>query len=341
MFTDPVNIMEIDPDLDELPFVSVVIPAYNASRTVVDCVRSVFDQDYPRDRFEVIVVDNNSVDGTDRAAREAGAVVCYETEYQSPEAARNQGVRAARGEIIAFTDSDCVIDSDWLTRIVSPFSNPSIGGVVGAILDGESNTLVEEITHRLAPFRPITVDGLAATLTCNSAFRRSVVQQLGYFDETLFTSADVDLGWRIQLSSDYRIVYDMAARVVHHHRTSISGLFRQYQRYGYGEILLATLFKDRHLSGFKPEEQYSRIFSQVKSLMIYKAAFIKRIITYPLKKRDPFTSYEPLLLWVTEYANLNGKLHALIETKGLRQNPFASRSEIVRQRSGSEDRNLP
>src|SRR6476646_11757769 len=95
-------------DAKPLPKVSVVVPVYNGEETIKTCVESLVGLDYPRDRFEVLIVDNKSTDGTRRVVEKYPVTLLQEAAVQSSYAARNLGVARSSGEIIAFTDADCV-----------------------------------------------------------------------------------------------------------------------------------------------------------------------------------------------------------------------------------------
>ena len=105
------------------PFVSVVVPAYNAELTVCECIEALLNQSLCNEGYEVIVIDNNSSDDTARLIN-SYPEIRYEFEaVKGPASARNRGLYVARGEIIAFTDADCVPSKTWLEDITRPFQN--------------------------------------------------------------------------------------------------------------------------------------------------------------------------------------------------------------------------
>ena len=118
-----------------LPTASVVVPAHDAEATVEDCARSLLALDYPPELLEIVVVDDGSRDLT-RALLEAmgDAVVVVAQAHRGRAAARNAGVRAARGEVIAFTDADCAVEPAWLSELVAPLSDPAAGIAGGRTL---------------------------------------------------------------------------------------------------------------------------------------------------------------------------------------------------------------
>lgn len=116
--------------MSDLPFVSVVIPAHNEERYIEQCLNALINQDYPKDRYEIIVVDNNSKDRTPEIARSIGVKVLFK-EKGPVGAVRNYGVNEANGEIIAFIDSDCVAHSSWLAdgvQLIESNKNHAFGG---------------------------------------------------------------------------------------------------------------------------------------------------------------------------------------------------------------------
>ncbi len=111
----------------EPPLISIVIPTYNSSRSLGECLESIRAQDYPADKIEIIIIDAGSTDETLDIAAKAGAVKILPNPLKTGEAGKAVGIRAASGEIIGFIDSDNILDgNDWLSKMVVPFENPEI-----------------------------------------------------------------------------------------------------------------------------------------------------------------------------------------------------------------------
>ena len=104
-----------------MPFVSVVVPVRNGERTIAACLESLLAQDYPKDKVEIIVVDNDSADHTAEIIQRYPVTYLLEREVRNPGGVRNRGMREVRGDIVAFTDGDCVAVQDWLQRGVAAF----------------------------------------------------------------------------------------------------------------------------------------------------------------------------------------------------------------------------
>ncbi len=233
---------------------SVVVPAYNAESTLPDCLESLGQLVYPRDCYEVIVVDNGSTDRTPELAK-AYPVKLVTEPRQGAASARNCGVREAGGEVITFIDSDCVVDPHWLQKLMSRFESPNVNVCGGRVEAWHPTSIVERyiVLRRildqekmLESSRPF---GLPFIVTANAAFRRQVFDKVGYFDETLDVAGvahgeDADLCWRIQWAG-LRLDYEPDAIVYHRHGKTIRRLFNQCFRYGFGNAALFARHRAR------------------------------------------------------------------------------------------------
>jgi len=249
---------------------------------IAACLESLLAQTYPKQFTEIIAVDNNSSDDTRAVVSRYPVTLLLESELTTSYAARNQGIAHARGEIVAFLDSDCVAARDWLAELIAPLSDPAVGAVAGSIEDAPPQSLCEEFTARLRPFGRPERQGLKTLLTANVAIRRSALEAAGMFDECLPTAGDVDLGWRLQLCLGLEIADAPAARVQHIHRSTFSGVFAQYSRYGKSEILLTTLYGGGGGS-LTASQQLRRMLQQGRAIASYLASFCLRALLWPLR----------------------------------------------------------
>lgn len=316
-----------------LPLVSVIVPVLNGADKIDECIESLLAQSYPSHLTEIIVVDNNSDDGTQDIVSTYPVKLIHET-IQTSYAARNHGIREARGSIIAFTDADCVADKMWLSRLVEPFSDEKVGAVGGKILSQESNNLIEQFTDYLQPFDVITDLPLEVFLTNNVAYRTHLVDAVGLFDEALFTAGDVDLAWRVQIHTGAKVKRVPEAIVYHKNRSTLKGLFKQFRRYGYSEVLLDTLYRGSRFHDRTPWDQLKIVLRQLIALFVYLRSMIYRLLVVSLglkqvEVKDFYLAW-PRYFFVAEVATLLGKVEALFSTRGFRRNPFPSRHEIQR-----------
>ncbi|MEC9373867.1 MAG: glycosyltransferase family A protein, partial [Planctomycetota bacterium] len=201
--------MTAAPDNQPTLRATVVIPTRNRERLLRECVEALAAQSIPLDSFEVIVCDNLSDDNTEQMIADVRAKTGLDIrhhrmdENRGPARARNTGVRMARGEVIAFTDSDCRPHADWLKNGLEPFeSDPEVAMVSGAVRFKPEQPVrffsraAGEITDKEHPTYP----------TANMFYRRKVFLDMNCFNETLcyrdnFTqaveSADTDLAWSV------------------------------------------------------------------------------------------------------------------------------------------------
>ena len=194
------------------PLVSFVIPVKNDVLRLQRCLTSIVQNDYPRELIELIVVDNDSTDGSARAARDYGAIV-LKASGNSVAALRNKGARAALGSIIAFADSDHEIDRNWIATAVATLGDPAVGATGAPYFTQPCANWVQQHYDGMRS-RPSQRGDVAWLGSGNFAIKRSVFAQVGGFDAGLIACEDVDLCNRISLAG-HRIVADPDLRSVH------------------------------------------------------------------------------------------------------------------------------
>lgn len=219
----------------EPPFISVIIPVYNGTDIIATCLDSLLQVDYPTDRFEIMVVDNNSADDTAAVvATYPGVILLHQTAIQSSYASRNEAIRQARGELLAFTDADCVIDRNWLRAAVKRMTETNADLVAGHVemTYGDPPTAVEiyEKIIYLDQARGVE-EGYGAT--ANLIVRRSVFDQTGLFHEHMISSGDAEFGIRCK-TAGFKLVYAREAIVYHPARDTLGALFKKAFRLGVG-----------------------------------------------------------------------------------------------------------
>jgi GT2 family glycosyltransferase len=221
------------------PRVSVVVCSYNGSRTLTQCLDSLVRLDYPD--YEVILVDDGSTDDTAAiAARFPEVRLVRHDRNEGLSASRNAGLRAATGGIIAYTDSDCFADPDWLTHLVHRLDSTGADAVGGPNLSPDDGWLAAAINA--SPGQPTHVlesDQVAEHVPgCNMAFRRASLEGINGFDpQFLRAGDDVDVCWRLQQAGGW-ITFAPGGMVWHHRRQTPRSYFRQQSGYGEAEALL-------------------------------------------------------------------------------------------------------
>lgn len=220
------------------PKISVVVATHNAARTLDDCLKSLVNLRYPD--YEVIVVNDGSADESD-AIIQRYPFRAVSTANNGVSAARNEGLRTATGQIIAYIDSDARADPDWLSYLAATFGESDVAAVGGPNLVPMQDNWVAKCVYR-SPGGPTQVmldDQSAEHIPgCNMAFRKWALDEIGGFDPVFRKAADdVDICWRL-LERGYRIGFSPAAVVWHHRRPSVKAYWRQQVGYGESEALL-------------------------------------------------------------------------------------------------------
>ncbi len=218
------------------PFVSIIIPVYNGQSCVEKCIQAVLEQDYPRDKYEIIIIDNGSIDQTLDIINKYPVIVLQENVIHTSYAARNKGVIIAKGEILAFTDADCVPKSNWVSQGVGCFSNPNVAMVGGKICFSFSSkkTAAEMLDSLINLHNESSILHKSAAKTANLFVRREIFEAIGLF--RLDQKSGEDIAWTGRASRvGYKIIFCHNAIVVHPAR-SIIQLLKKHFRVGTGSV---------------------------------------------------------------------------------------------------------
>lgn len=225
--------------LPSIPRVSVVVASYNGGRTLPDCLDSLTRLNYPD--YEVILVDDGSTDNTQALAQGYPSVRNIRHRNLGLSAARNTGIAAATGDVIAFTDSDCRADEDWLHYLILDLLRTKAASIGGHnFAPHEDNAIAACVAVSPgAPAHVLLDDRRAEHIPgCNMAFRVAALRGIGGFDRQFRVAGDdVDLCWRFH-DAGLRIGFHAGAAVWHHRRRSLRGYWRQQVGYGKAEAML-------------------------------------------------------------------------------------------------------
>lgn len=238
--------------------VTVVIPAYNATKTIGDGLESFARQSFPAAEVEIIIVDDGSTDGTpeyvEGYSRNWGdgqpRLHVIRQAHQGPAAARNLGAEAAQGQFLLFTDADCVPHADWITEMVAPFGSPDIAAVKGAYKTRQKSLVARFAQAEFeARYRQLAAAQYVDVVFSYSAgFRREVFRTIGGFDTNfpVADNEDTDLSYRVA-TAGYRIKFNPAAIVYHQHPATLKQYLRKKQSRAYWRVMVYKRFPGKAL----------------------------------------------------------------------------------------------
>ncbi len=285
--------------LTEAPRFSIVIPTYNRPEQLAVCLQACARLDYPRDRFEVIVVDDGGATPlAEVVARFHGALTLtlLQQENAGPAAARNRGASEAAGEFLAFTDDDCAPASDWLKALGSEcvaFPDCAVGGrTVNALTHNPYSAASQMLISYLFSFYNASPYNARFFPSSNLAFPAKQFHAVGGFDVTYPRAAAEDRElcdrW---LHLGYRMIYAPEAVVYHAHALTFRTFLRQHFHYGQGAFC----------------------FHRVRARRLQDRVKVEPLTFYVNMLRYPFVSAQGgqapllmLLLVVTQVANAAG-----------------------------------
>ena len=214
------------------PLVSVIVPVFNDIDRLQHCLAALEQQTYPKSQYEVIVIDNGSTEGNvaEVVAGFGQAIATFEARSGSY-AARNRGLELAKGDVIAFTDADCIPAADWLENGITVLLNtPNCGLVAGRIEIFFKNpsklTIVERYESVLAFQQQEHLEQYRYGSTANVFTFRQVIDRVGAFDATLKSNGDFEWGRRVA-AHGYQQIYAETACVAHPARHSFAELYRR------------------------------------------------------------------------------------------------------------------
>lgn len=231
----------------ELPFVSIVIPARNAEKIIIKCLESLKNLDYPKDKYEIIISDSNSTDRTAQVAKGLGAKVILNSGGLVV-TGRNIGFEHSMGEIVAFSDSDCVMDKDWIKNSIKYFEDPKIGGVGGPNLTPSDETPFGRavgFVFNQAIFAAGSIHAryltepkeVASIPGCNIIFRRQALTNVLPLDAKIVEAEDYVMNQKIR-DNGWKLLYTPDTIVWHYRRPSPKRFFYQMYRYAIGRLLI-------------------------------------------------------------------------------------------------------
>ncbi len=223
------------------PKVSFVIIGRNEAEHLAACIASIQEVHYPRERKEIIFVDNNSTDRSVEIAAQFGVkIIALKQQPSTPGLARNAGLHAATGEYVHFVDGDMTVPAEWLHHAVPAFSVPEVAAVVGCLQEVNPHkswyNRFFDLGWKSAPLGEIENPG------GGGMFRVEVLRTLGGYDETIFGAEEIDLGYRLRMKrfKTIRLPQLMARHDMG--MKSFGHFWRRGVRDGYYEMVMITRY---------------------------------------------------------------------------------------------------
>jgi len=214
------------------PTISVIIPAYNSKKTIEKCLKSVVDA-LPESK-EIIVIDDGSTDNTSEIASQFPVRLIRLAKRSGQATAKNMGFELSTGEIVAFIDSDTILDKDVFVELASALSRDEVGGVGGLVLPIKSNLISLSFMVRLFGYSPVNekkIIEIDSTPGGCSAYHRKVLMEIGVFDTNLKQGEELDMNIRVR-KAGYKLFIVPSAKVYHDHPTTLQRLARKWFFYG-------------------------------------------------------------------------------------------------------------
>ena len=238
-------------ETEERPTVSIIIAVKDQPDDIVKCVRALKDLNYPRNKYEVIVVDDGSENKVADTFSPRDVRVIRQERSLGPAASRNNGAAQARGKLFAFLDADCVAGENWLTELIPFFRADGVGAVGGYVegyYQGKSLDRYEAVSSSLNMGKRLLLEGNSDSAfyvpTANMLVTRTAFEETGGFNEALFLGEDVDFCWRLR-KTGYNLVYAPYGTIAHKHRNDLLPMLKRRFDYGTSEAFLYRTHQDK------------------------------------------------------------------------------------------------
>lgn len=237
-------VLEAPVETGPISGVSIIIPAYNAKRTLRECLQAATTLKWPGE-LSVIVVNDGSTDNTSDIASSFSGVEVIDVAHGGAARATNIGIKAAHHNMVVLLDADAVLEKAWLEKIIPSFDDPTVAAASGYAVTANRSSIGKiagyDVESRLGRV-PMDTDHLSTT---NTACRREVLLEVGLLTEELKAGYDVDLSRRLK-AAGYRLILRKGARCRHYWRDDLRGYLRQQYNYAYHRMELTRKFGKPH-----------------------------------------------------------------------------------------------
>jgi len=277
-------------DIDIHYSVDIIIAARNEARHLAECLHMLQEQNYPRERIRIFVIDDGSADDTAEIACRADVEV-LKGAGRGQASARNMAIRAGSGDLIAFLDAHCIVDANWVRSMASAFTDYRVGGClsridyraddprVQALLDHDS---VSFSKHYLGDTVRGKTNLYPWVITAACMFRRTAIEEQGGFDESLSACEDTEISWSV-ISLGYQLAYLPQAIAVHYEQRSLWSYIFKGRVYGRGAAEVAARYR-RHgaAARFRAGRLIGRSLLDTLQRLIYAAGYHETLLKFRL-----------------------------------------------------------
>ena len=252
--------------------ISVVVPVYNSEGTIGNTVKALLKQNYPKNKYEIVLVDDGSTDKTVEVVSKF-PVKIIKLKHKGPANARNVGAKKSKGDIVLFTDADCIPDKNWIKNMVKPFKNEKVAGVSGTYKTLNRHSLLArfigyDIQYRHEKMKKKRYIDFVGTFS--AGYRKSVFLKEGGFDTTFLMSSGEDPELSYRIAKKHKIVFQPSAFVKHPHPDRL----KRYLRQKFWRIYWRFFMYDRH-----KEKMLGDSYTPFKSLLsLYIQIFLLGLI---------------------------------------------------------------
>ncbi len=282
---------------------SIIIPTYNRKDKLSQCLDVLLNQNYPADKYEIIIIDDGSTDGTEEAV--AGInnprITYIKQQNRGAGAAINTGAKVAKGEILAFTEDDCIVNAEWLKTIMALFKKyPNASAFVGPCPYAELEAILNKKTRRnngdLVKMELKKMNTFLNIGNGSFAIKKEAFEKIGGYDESFKAEEDLDFNIRL-LKQGYDIFISQELKAMHYARNKMMQVFKRTYKLAISEAKLVKRHFGRRFTLYIS----SGLFNLDKTFSFpFPATFFIKIYLFDILLLTTILSilYQPYILFL-------------------------------------------
>lgn len=267
--------------------ISIIIPTYNRKQAVLKTANCLLKQDYPRQKYEIIIVDDGSTDETYEMLKRIKDIRVFRQNNKGPAAARNLGIKKAKYDLIAFTDDDCLPQKNWLKKIAGYYKkHPGLAGVGGIAYTPLK--MIKPLTHHALPLNDAKLNALKFRFppTCNVSYKKHTIIKAGMFHENFDAPTTEDVDLFIRVSKIGEVIFDRNLAMLHSAgKSTVRKQIKRFKDYYRGFEIIETEYPREFKQIYISENTRKKFtdmalsFPALKKILYYKPAYLLNPIT--------------------------------------------------------------